>query len=111
MRKSDELAELPAPPKRAAHRFFRLHGLWYLQTREGERGPFKTRAEAKLELLRYIDTMEYIEEFREVLPEDLDCEDVTLVEMDRLPSHLAGVSTTVYQPEMPPVDPAEEPTR
>ena len=65
---------------RTGDRVFCRGTQWYLRTRENDRGPFKTRAEAVEELKRYIDTMEFLEENE--LPADVDPGDVTLVEFE-----------------------------
>jgi hypothetical protein len=65
---------------RTGDRVFCRGDQWYLRTRENDRGPFGTRAEAVEELKRYIDTMEFLEENE--LPADVDPGDVTLVEFE-----------------------------
>ena len=57
---------------RSHERLFRYQGQWYFQTREGDRGPFNTREEAKLELERFADTMEYVDEKQRLLPSEVD---------------------------------------
>ncbi len=68
---------------RGNDRLFRRRGCWYVQTREGNRGPFPARSAAQLELSRYVETMAYLESHQADLPANVDCGDVTLVEMDR----------------------------
>ena len=68
---------------RSHERFLRdREGQWYFQTREGDRGPFNSWELAKLELERFTDTMEYIEENEESLPSEVDWGDVTVVEIE-----------------------------
>jgi hypothetical protein len=55
---------------------------WFYQTREGKRGPFDTRGDALTDLDRYKDTMSYVADHRELFPEDVDLDDVTLIELD-----------------------------
>lgn len=54
---------------------------WYYQTREGRRGPFDTRKSAVTDLESYVDTMIFIEAHPDSVPEDLDIEDITLIEL------------------------------
>ncbi len=69
---------------RSHERFLRdREGQWYFQTREGERGPFNTWEAAKLELERFTDTMEYMEENEGSLPSDVDWGDVTVVDIEK----------------------------
>ena len=79
MRKSDQT---PQHFKRVTKRVFRKGSLWYYNTREGLRGPFNTEIELRMDLRSYIGTMEFIEDNAADLPEDLDCNDVTLVHID-----------------------------
>ena len=79
MRKSDVT---PQSHERAPKRVFREGELWYYNTREGRRGPFETEIELRKDLRSYVGTMEFIEDNAAELPEDLDCNDVTLVTMD-----------------------------
>ena len=37
---------------------------WYFQTRQGNRGPYDTREEAELCLERYVETMDFFEDYR-----------------------------------------------
>ena len=62
---------------------------WYFQTREGDRGPFKRRELAILELERYADTMGYVEENKSSLPSEVDWGDVTMVDIDE-PNRYSG---------------------
>ncbi len=68
---------------RYSERLLRHEGRWYFQTREGDRGPFSTREADKLELERYVDTMEYVDANTPSLPSEVDWGDVTVVDMDR----------------------------
>lgn len=56
---------------RSSDRFFRQNGQWYFQTRGGDRGPFGTREEAELDLKRYVDTMEFIDDIKPSLRADV----------------------------------------
>jgi hypothetical protein len=77
MRKSDLFDSAFA---RTDDRVFRRGEEWYIRTREDDRGPFETRAEALQELERYIDTMKFVEENE--LPPGIDVGDVTLVDVE-----------------------------
>jgi len=57
-------------------------GRWCFHTREGDRGPFESRDSAELELRRYVETMEYLDNNKRSLPQDADLGDVTIVELD-----------------------------
>ena len=59
-------------------------GHWYFRTREGEdRGPFHTREAGELELRRYIDTMEFVEENESSVPSDIEWADMVFVDLER----------------------------
>ena len=78
MRRSDT-AKQKYP--RSTERLFRRQGQWYFQTREGDRGPFNSREAAKVELERFADTMQYMEEHKPSLPSEVDLDDVTIVDI------------------------------
>lgn len=44
---------------RSGDRVFCQNGKWFYQTRENDHGPFSTRAEAELDLARYVDEMDF----------------------------------------------------
>lgn len=44
---------------RSGDRVFCQNGKWFYQTREYDHGPFSTRAEAELDLGRYVDEMDF----------------------------------------------------
>ena len=77
MRKSDLF---DSAFSRTEDRVFRRGEEWYIRTRDDDRGPFETRAEALQELEHYSDTMEFIEDTE--LPPEIDRGDVTLVEIE-----------------------------
>jgi hypothetical protein len=52
MRKTDP--ESSARPFRAGDRFFRIDGQWYYTLREGDEGPFGSRAEAESHLNTFL---------------------------------------------------------
>ena len=54
---------------------------WFYHTREGRRGPFDTRKSAITDLDQYVETMAFIEEHPDSLPENVDLEDVTLIDL------------------------------
>jgi len=57
---------------RSSSRYQKHSGQWYFQTRKGDRGPFDSREAAELELQRYIDTMEFVEETLDPLSAERD---------------------------------------
>ena len=67
---------------RSAKRLACVNGDWYFQTREGARGPFETKQAAKLELMRYIDTMQFIAANESEIPTGVDWTNVTLVNIE-----------------------------
>ena len=73
---------------RRRDRLVRNSKQWYVQTREGVRGPFLHRIAATKEISRYVETMQFLEENKPTLPPDINWNDVTLVEMSRAPSPL-----------------------
>ena len=90
MRKRDAVDKTPLEFVRLLRSFyrtgdqvFRRGRQWYFRTRERNRGPFETLAAAVQELKRYIDTMEFIEENKPSLPPEIDCSDVTLVDVEK----------------------------
>ena len=87
MRKSDKNKKAKAH-FRSSERFFREDGEWFFQTREGARGPFRTREIAEQELRRFTDTMEFVEDNENHLPSGVNWKDVTIVEIDQLPGEL-----------------------
>ncbi|MFB3107629.1 MAG: DUF6316 family protein [Pseudomonadales bacterium] len=87
MRKSDK-NQKAIRHYRSSERFFRQDGQWFFQTREGARGPFKTREAAKQELGRFVDTMEFLEESEKHMPSDTDWKNVTVADPDTLPGDI-----------------------
>ncbi len=78
MRKTDER------PVRCERREDRLYheGLdWYYLTRGAPRGPFTSRREALADLQRFVDTMIYLDEHPETLPDEVDQEDITHIDL------------------------------
>ena len=68
--------------------FFRQDDQWFFQTREGARGPFKTREDAERELRRFIDTIEFVEKNEQHFPAGIDLKNVTIVDLDALPGEI-----------------------
>ena len=87
MRKSDK-NQKAIRHYRSSERFFRQDDQWFFQTREGARGPFKTREAAEQELGRFVDTMEFLEENEKHLPSDTDWKNVTVADTDALPGDI-----------------------
>ena len=67
---------------RSDERFYCEDGQWYFQTREGDRGPFKSRLVAELKLRHYIDSMAFLEDRNESQSSDIDWADVTIADVD-----------------------------
>ena len=87
MRKSDKNKKTTGH-YRSPERFFQQEDQWFFQTREGARGPFKTRQIAERELARFTDTMEFVEENEKHLPSGTDWKNVTVMDMDALPDEI-----------------------
>ena len=68
--------------RRSGQRVIRHNGEWYYRTREGRRGPFKTEAALRADLLAFVGTMEYIQENPSHLPGGIDSADVTVIDID-----------------------------
>lgn len=58
---------------------------WFVRTREGMRGPFRSRREAHAEARLFIDTMIYLSDDLPPSARRLDLSDVTVVNMDHIP--------------------------
>ena len=58
---------------------------WYFASREGLRGPFASRKVAELRLNRYVDTMDFVNDHRASLPDDIDWDDVTHIDIKKPP--------------------------
>lgn len=80
MRKTDRQGR---PHARSADRIVTRDERWFVRTREGLRGPFRSRREAQAEMRLFVDTMVYLSD--ETLPEHIDRDDVTVVNMDHIP--------------------------
>ena len=83
MRKSDKKLKQFI---RSADRISCQDGLWYFETRGGDRGPFRSRKAAQFELDRYVDAMDFMEDRKNDLPVNVDGDDVTFVDIDETPS-------------------------
>ena len=62
MRDSDEQSNVRH--FRTGHRYFCENGQWWFSTREGEEGPFATRAAAEAALDRYVQSIKAMQEYR-----------------------------------------------
>ena len=49
---------------RAEQRIFALNGQWYFTTREGERGPFRSKGQAEQEADRYVGEVNELKHFQ-----------------------------------------------
>ena len=78
MRRTDEV---PGTFERREERVFRDLGKWFYHIRDGLRGPFNNRREAFEDLQRFVVTRNYMEAHPHRVPEDLDIDDVTHIEI------------------------------
>lgn len=69
------------PRSRSSDRVVIEDGEWFLRTREGLRGPFSSRVQAEQETAAYVETMEFLERNREVLPGDVNQNDIEIVNL------------------------------
>ncbi len=67
--------------KRRKNRLFRNEFAWYYHIREGQRGPFASKRAAEDDLAEYLSTVRFIEENADALPEDLNADEVTHIEI------------------------------
>lgn len=81
MRKSDKFQKRHA---RTEDRITCDDERWFVRTREGRRGPFRSRREAQAEARLFVDTMMYLND-DPALPDHIDRDDVTVVNMDHIP--------------------------
>jgi len=82
MRRSDQV---PSTFERREERLFRELGKWFYHIRDGLRGPFNSRREAYEDMQRFVVTRNYMETNPNRVPDDLDIDDVTHIEL-RSPS-------------------------
>lgn len=80
MRKTDKRRRTP---RRTADRIVQRNDRWFVRTREGLRGPFRSRREAHAESRLFVDTMMYLSD--ELLPGPAEFSDVNMVNMDHIP--------------------------
>lgn len=80
MRKSDETTRIYP---RARDRVVVEKGAWFVQTREGRRGPFQSRAAAEREADSYADTMDFLKRHQATVAPDLDLSDVEIIDLDK----------------------------
>ncbi|MEZ5550959.1 MAG: DUF6316 family protein [Pseudomonadales bacterium] len=80
MRRSDAFRGLY---HRSRERVFCQEWEWFVETREGRRGPFLNRNAAHQELLFYVETMAFLEAHKARLPANILLTEVDLVNMDR----------------------------
>jgi hypothetical protein len=79
MRKTDQT---PDDHVRSFERVFHEDERWFVRTREGMRGPFSSRRAAEAEADLFVDTVKFLEEHHPGVPEDIDRDDITVVDMD-----------------------------
>lgn len=68
--------------ERREERLFRRGFDWYYHIRDGQRGPFPTREAASADLAEYLSTVRFLEEHADRLPEDIDVDDLTHIEIE-----------------------------
>lgn len=68
--------------EREGQRVFRVGQAWFYHTREGRRGPFERETDLRADLQSYVGTMEFIEVNAALLPGELDCSDVTFLDIE-----------------------------
>lgn len=73
--------------RRSADRIVQRDERWFVRTREGLRGPFRSRREAHAEARLFVDTMIYLSDELEGsgVAGTFDLDDVTVVNMDHIP--------------------------
>lgn len=84
MRKTDKTQ---SRYRRTADRIVQRQERWFVRTREGLRGPFRSRREAHAEARLFVDTMIYLSDELDgsKMPGRLDLDDVTVVNMEHIP--------------------------
>ncbi len=75
----------PANFNRRKNRLFRAGFDWFYHIREGQRGPFTSREAAAADLAQYLATLRFIEENAASLPDDLDAQEITHIEIEPPP--------------------------
>ena len=78
MRRTDEK---PVRCERREDRLYREGLDWYYLTRGAPRGPFVSKREALTDLKRFIETMTYLDEHPEALPDEVDQDDITHIDL------------------------------
>lgn len=78
MRKSDRV---PSTFDRRDERLFRELGKWFYHIRDGRRGPFDNRQTAHEDMQRFVVTRNFMESHPDRVPDDLDIDDVTHIEL------------------------------
>jgi len=103
MRRSDVFRGLY---HRSRERVFCQDWQWFIDTREGRRGPFANRNAAQQELSFFVDTMAFLDEHKARLPSNVLLHEVDLVNMDRpagwMDTNLAEVPVLKRSPERSP---------
>jgi hypothetical protein len=67
--------------RRLKHRISSEGGQWFYQTREGVRGPFKTKRLAETDLRLYVGTMEFVDTSSDCIPKDVDSASIEFVDI------------------------------
>lgn len=71
----------PAEYDRRGERLFRQNFEWFYHIRDGQRGPFASKEAARRDLAEYLATVRFIEANPDSLPEDLDADEITHIEI------------------------------
>ena len=83
MRHSDRQ---PGNFERRKARLFRDGFAWYYHIRDGQRGPFSSKEAAETDLEDYLSTLRFLEENADALPEDLNADEITHIDI-KPPQH------------------------
>lgn len=75
----------PAHFERRNDRLFRVGFDWFYHIRAGQRGPFVSKEAASADLADYLSALRFIEENLDSLPEDLDADEITHIEIEAPP--------------------------
>ncbi len=67
--------------KRRKDRLFREGFDWFYHIRDGQRGPFASKQAAEDDLTEYLNTLRFIEENPDSLPDDLDADEITHIDI------------------------------
>jgi hypothetical protein len=72
--------------QRRKHRVFHRNWQWFYHTRNGPRGPFAAKQIAIDDLIRFVDTMNFIDRNPNRFPAELNLDDITYIDI-KLPRY------------------------